>query len=208
MVVGKSWYIRLYLWLYEASINHITTCKIFWAFAFLPLAILPALLLKGVRFVGRAISFSINNYAEAQVQKSVSKFIEQEKARPVKTEPGWWEKFFGAIDTVVAGTRMRVRPHWPMIKTVFLILFFIGVVATLVGILIADPIVFLKMIGFIVGFIAAVFGVVYAMAGFFWLLERNGTRETGRFIKRVYYDIHQNTCAKVEVKSDDYAHSR
>lgn len=187
--------VRLYLWTYAASAKNINTCKMFWAFVFMPLVLPFSVIIHGL---ARIVDWADGKLPESK--GTARPYV----PKPPKVGPSNGERFLEWVSGFMAKTWFRLQPllKWggiligTIIGVVGLYLlatnavvvgeFFVKVlIAGLIG---AAAVAVLSMI--VIGLDkAGVFGAFgRKIGGFFRLM-----RDLGR-------SVHDHTCANVKVK--------
>ncbi len=188
-VDAQSRMIRLYLWAYSARVNRINTCKLFWAFVFMPFWLPFVVVGKGM-FVPAA--------------GWLGEKIPDRKPRPYvppveNPEPSKGERAIESIGNFMGRSWFRIQPllKWGGI---------------LIGIAIAVALIFLAatnldwvlealiVVGISVGMILAL-GLL--LGGTITLLDKSRkVHGFFRLMKVLGRNVHTHTCANVRVKGE------
>lgn len=175
-----AWYIRFYLWLYEASPNRINTCKLFWAFVFA----LPVLLIRVL--LGLAVAVY-----DRVPKRSKSKVEAYDINEPENDDPSRIELKLEAVSN-------KLSAFWARFQTPITWIFFgfcagfLALCAVYIIIAIIQNLV-AALIGIGIGVAAIVlFAILLALA------ERKGPGFK-RNAKAVFNSVHNHTCAEVKL---------
>jgi hypothetical protein len=181
--------IRLYLWTYAARADRINTCKLFWAFVFLPL-VLP-------------FSAAIHGIAKLVLWLD-SRRPEEPKTYtppPEPTGPSKGEKALESVSGFMAKFWFKIQPllKWGGIALGTLLA--LAIVGGLVLIILQDPMGVLTAALIFLGIVAAAAAVVGLFVGAIHLLDKSD-RVHGffRLMKQLGRSVHDHTCANVRVK--------
>lgn len=178
----NDWYVRFYLWLYDADPTQINTCKLFWAYVFAPVVLPVMAVVSLVMKVGNLLP---KRKTHAWTDEELAAMRLKRSQREEKLEK-WTTRAGSGYARIVPALR------WAGIG--------IGVLAAVaaVGIavygIVADPIAALIAVGVFLGMVVAIFSIAYIVvlvsekSSFFQLLGKLGQ------------SAHRHTCAKVKVQ--------
>lgn len=208
----ETWYVRFYLWLYEANPNNIDTCKLLWAYVFF----LPALVLKAVLsifvFVAELAEPYVDDIRERRAAKRPTleereaAFDAQIERKRVKQEakaaagPSRMESILERVANSLSYGYAKIAPSFRYIGIAVGTLIGLAIVAGLVWLAITETSAFMLGLLVTVGILAICALVVFI------IVKREKrpkkVRSTPRFVtvlKRLGHGFHNHTCAKVDL---------
>lgn len=203
----RTWYIRFYLWLYEANESDINTCKLFWAYIF----VLPALLLRGVFEVGALAIDGINSVLPERKVKDTDTLLAEYDARRAAARtkaargPSKMERTLNGVANFMSSAYVKVAPVLRWVLVVVGVLAGIALAIFLVYAAINWTGAFFTAIGIIVGIATlATIGALLAV----YLEDRRKYREPKpkkdnsffKTMKRLGHGFHNHTCAKINLQ--------
>lgn len=189
--VDRGIAVRLYLWVYFASTRRINTCKMFWAFVFMPLALPISALIHGLS--------SAAHWIDRQFPENPNKPMAPPK--PPRVGPSKGEKFLEAVSGFLAKAWFKIQPllKWggiligaliALLLIYLVVTNFSAVVTGLLTVLVAGLI--------IVAIAAVLMGILFVV------IEKTsiGDRIGGffRLMGKLGRSVHDHTCANVKIK--------
>lgn len=185
--------IRLYLWAYSASTRSITTCKMFWAFVFMPLVLPIVAFGKG--------AYTLFEWAEDRLIDILPEPKERPyvppKPKPIKEGPSRSERILEAVSNFMARTWFYLQPllKWGGIIIGVLIalvaLYLIVNNASVIGVFM------LKVLLYGIAIAAGSAGIVGVI---FYLDTSDRFRGFCRLMSNLFHSVHTHTCANVKIK--------
>lgn len=216
----KAWYIRLYLWLYEATVSEITFCKLFWAYVFFIPVLIIWCILHLVFITVQEIDKSKN---KRKIKAAIKPFLHHSwtilfwltHGKQEKDTPSWQIRFLERAETTGFRLVNFLSPVWALTrtKTFGRILLGLGVLIALgtIGTVIVLFVVFWGTTKWIL--IGAAASLV--LAGVFRLLLSKFPLDSIYFyIDRIilnflrimmigYVAVKSNTCPRIEIQKED-----
>lgn len=184
--VDRGIAVRLYLWTYAANKHNINTCKMFWAFVFMPLILPFSAIIHGVG----ASAHWIDN-------KFPGKPVAYAPPKPPRVGPSKGERFLEAFSGFMAKVWFKLQPllKWGGIAVG------VGITTVLIYLIVTNVMVFLAGLLFagafglgLAAFVAVALGIIM------WLDKSERARGFGRLMAKLGRSVHDHTCANVKVK--------
>ena len=202
-VSRSSWFVRLYLRVWQASEKDINFCKMFWGYVFMPVAFL----LIALWFVTTPIRHYADRSAEKRVKRYRTISIPEAEARADKLEKliGLAERVIGVVRRVVDLCRPAGRLFVRAIES-RAVLYLVVAAAGAVGLGAVGFAVYLIvnnlhlawiMAASVVGFVAAI-GVAVGIG--VWLDDSGTGLKFGGLVVGGLKSVKTNTCPRIEVK--------
>lgn len=198
----ESKFIRFYLWLYQAKVSNINTCKLFWAYVFAPLALL-------FRAVGAVLAPVLDAIAARLPQKTAAQeAAEWESKRAAARErraakaaagPGRLERILEKVSIFFSAAYAKTAPVLKVVGLGLAVLLGLVGVAAIIYVAITSPLKFLVAIAVTLGILLF---VALGLVGINWLDNRSVKKGEVPFfstMKRLLISFHRHTCAKVNL---------
>lgn len=192
LVVERTPLIRLYLWTYATSINSINTCKLFWAFLLLPIALPISVFFH---LVGPILVPFIENIDYKLEENKARKAEIPVELTTAKTGPSRAERLLNKIAAAASVIWFKVQPALKWLG----IAGGLAVAALLAYVIIAFTGRFLEVL-LIMGLTAAGFLLLIAIITPIVIYFEKHPRKNKGLLRKLGRSFHEHTCANVKVK--------